>query len=49
MEFTCHPSFAGNTELVCNVCPEIPSKVGNQIPFFLMKGWNQAGRNISLL
>lgn len=36
MEFPCHSSFEGNTDLVCNICPEIPAKEGNQIPFLLI-------------
>lgn len=35
-ELTCHLSFTDNTDLVCNNCPEIPSKEGNCSPFFLM-------------
>lgn len=36
MDFTCHSSFEENTDLVCNICPEIPSKEGKQVPFLLM-------------
>ena len=42
------PYSEGDTDLVCNICPEIPSKLGNQCAFFLMENHNETGISISL-